>query len=90
MKAYERLLNYVVIKTPSDEESMTTPSSACQFDLAVKLKEEMIQLGLSDVVLDDKCYLYGKLPLQPPAMKMCLPSALSHIWILCPTFLLAL
>ena len=32
---------------------MTTPSSACQFDLAVKLKEEMIQLGLSDVVLDD-------------------------------------
>ncbi len=62
MKAYERLLNYVVIKTPSDEESMTTPSSACQFDLAVKLKEEMIQLGLSDVVLDDKCYLYGKLP----------------------------
>lgn len=62
MKAYERLLNYVVIKTPSDEESVTTPSSACQFDLAVKLKEEMIQLGLSDVVLDDKCYLYGKLP----------------------------
>lgn len=62
MKAYERLLNYVVIKTPSDENSTSVPSSSCQFEFAKKLKDEMCVLGMSDVVLDNMCYLYGKLP----------------------------
>ena len=62
MKAYERLLNYVVVRTPSDENSETVPSSTCQFDLARLLEAEMKDLGLTDVVLDDQCYLYGKLP----------------------------
>ena len=44
MKAYERLLKYAVIKTPSDETSTSTPSSACQFDLANLLKKEMEKL----------------------------------------------
>ena len=44
MKAYERLLKYAVIKTPSDESSDSTPSSACQFDLANLLKKEMEKL----------------------------------------------
>ena len=39
MNAYERLLKYVVIRTPSNEESETTPSSQCQFDLANVLKK---------------------------------------------------
>ena len=39
MKAYERLLKYAVIKTPSDESSDSTPSSACQFDLGQSFKE---------------------------------------------------
>ena len=62
MKAYERLLKYVTFRTPSDENSKTVPSSDCQFKLAEYLKDEMQQLGLSDIVLDDMCYLYGKLP----------------------------
>ena len=62
MKAYERLLKYVTFRTPSDENSETTPSSACQFELAKYLKNEMEGLNLSDIVLDDMCYLYGKLP----------------------------
>lgn len=62
MKAYERLLNYVKILTPSNENSQTVPSSDCQFDLARILEKEMNKLGLTDVYLDDKCYLYGKLP----------------------------
>lgn len=65
MKAYERLLKYVVVRTPSDENSETVPSSLCQFDLARLLKDEMEGLGLTDVVLDDQCYLYGKLPATP-------------------------
>lgn len=62
MKAYERLLKYVVVRTPSDENSETVPSSQCQFDLARILEVEMKELGLKDVHLDDQCYLYGNLP----------------------------
>ena len=39
MNVYERLLKYVVIRTSSNEESDTTPSSQCQFDLANVLKK---------------------------------------------------
>ena len=62
MKAYERLLKYAVIKTPSDETSTSTPSSACQFDLANPLKKEMEALGVSDIQLTDNCFHYGNLP----------------------------
>lgn len=62
MKAYERLLKYVVVRTPSDENSETVPSSQCQFNLAKVLETEMKELGLKDVHLDDSCYLYGNLP----------------------------
>ncbi|MCQ2507436.1 MAG: peptidase T [Dorea sp.] len=65
MKAYERLLKYVVIKTPSDEHSTASPSSACQFVLANALVKEMKEMGLSDVFLDEHCYVYGKLPATP-------------------------
>ena len=49
MKAYERLLNYVKILTPSNENSQTVPSSDCQFDLARVLENEMKELGHSNV-----------------------------------------
>ena len=62
MKAYERLLKYVAIRTPSDENSSTVPSSQCQFDLAKVLETEMSELGLQDVQLTEQCYLYGHLP----------------------------
>lgn len=62
MRAYERLLKYVVIRTPSDENSTSSPSSQCQFSLANVLAEEMKALGLSDVNVDEHCYVYGKLP----------------------------
>ncbi len=62
MKVEERLLKYVTIWTTSDEESQTVPSSMRQFDLAKILEQEMKQLGLSNVLLTDQCYLYGLLP----------------------------
>ena len=65
MKAYERLLKYVVVRTPSDEESESVPTTKCQFDLAHLLVEEMKELGLTDVYVDDMCYVYGKLPATP-------------------------
>ena len=48
MRAYERLLEYVKVKTPSSEENMETPSSSCQFELAERLVGEMKELGLDE------------------------------------------
>ena len=59
MKAYERLLKYVKIYTTSDKESKTVPSTSRQFDLAKILVKEMKNIGIEDVKVDDKCYVYG-------------------------------
>lgn len=65
MRAYERFLNYVKIHTTSDENSNTTPSTRCQFDLAEILAEEMKKLGVKDVRVDENCYVYGAIPATP-------------------------
>lgn len=62
MRAYERLIEYVKVPTPSAEESTTHPTSQCQFDLANKLAEELKTLGALDVRVDGHCYVYGKIP----------------------------
>ena len=61
MRAYERLLKYVVVRTPSDENSQTVPSSPCQFELADLLVTELKALGIDNAYVDDKCFVYGKL-----------------------------
>ncbi len=62
MRAYERLLNYVVIHTTSDPSSDKTPSTSRQFDLAHKLAEEMKSIGIADASVDDHCYVTGHIP----------------------------
>ena len=62
MKAYERLLKYVAIDTPSNPESGLAPSSECQFDLAKLLVEELKALGVENARVDDKCYVYASIP----------------------------
>ena len=62
MKAYERLIRYAKIWTTSDDSSDTVPSTQRQFDLAQELEKEMISLGLSDVHVTDKSYVYGTIP----------------------------
>ena len=62
MKAYERLLSYVKIFTPSSEESTSSPSTQCQFDLACSLVKELTDLGISHVELAEHCYVYAHIP----------------------------
>ena len=62
MKAYERFLKYVAYPTMSCEGAGKTPSSDKQLVLARALYEELIELGLCDVVLDEYGYLYATLP----------------------------
>ena len=62
MTISERFLKYVSFPTMSDENSETVPSTDKQLVLSRYLAEELISLGLTDVELDDKGYLYATLP----------------------------
>jgi tripeptide aminopeptidase len=57
----ERFFSYVTIDTQSSEASESYPSTKKQLDLSMKLKEECIQMGLSDVVLNDWGYVLATL-----------------------------
>lgn len=65
MRAYERFLTYAAIRTPSDENSTTSPSSKCQFELADLLKGEMLAIGIADAHVTEYCYVYGTIPATP-------------------------
>jgi tripeptide aminopeptidase len=58
----DRFLRYVQINTQSNPASETCPSTSRQWDLAKVLKEELIALGLKEVVLDERAYLTATLP----------------------------
>ncbi len=58
----ERFLKYARIETTSSEETTTTPSSDCQFNLARLLVDELLELGLSDAQVDEHCYVTATLP----------------------------
>lgn len=62
MNIVDRFIKYVKIDTQSDENNSQTPSTQKQFNLARVVEQEMIEMGLSDVVLDDNCYLMATLP----------------------------
>ena len=58
----ERFLKYVSIDTQSDESSDTFPSSEKQLILLRMLHNDLIALGLSDVIMDEHGYVMGTLP----------------------------
>jgi len=65
MRAYERLLRYVKINTESADGTGTSPSTACQWDLARLLEGEMRELGLQDVKISEFGVVTGVLPPTP-------------------------
>ncbi len=69
MTITERFLKYVSFHTTSDENTGTTPSTEGQMVFARYLKEELEQIGLTEVTLDENGYLMATLaaaPLNPP------------------------
>ncbi|MCQ2127276.1 MAG: peptidase T [Bacteroidaceae bacterium] len=62
MDLIKRFLGYTAVDTQSSEESETVPSTAKQMNLARLLKEEMEQMGLSEVSMDEMGYVYATLP----------------------------
>lgn len=74
-EAKARFLRYVQIDTQSDPESKKHPSSDGQWNLAKVLKQELEAVGLTDVVLDQHCYVYATRPgsagVRAPAITLC-------------------
>ncbi len=62
MNVTERFLKYVSFDTRSDPKSGTHPSSARQLVLANELKAELEAMGLDEVYLDERGYVYGVVP----------------------------
>ena len=62
MELLDRFLRYVAVPTNSDEESESCPSTAKQLVLARMLKEELEELGLADVRMTEKGYVYASVP----------------------------
>ncbi|MCG9677393.1 peptidase T [Vibrio sp. Isolate24] len=58
----QRFLRYVTFNTQSNPSSSKCPSSEGQRTFAQFLQQELIELGLSDVSLDENGYLMAKLP----------------------------
>ncbi|WP_026858608.1 peptidase T [Jeotgalicoccus psychrophilus] len=58
----ERLSRYAKIDTQSDASSETVPSTDKQWNLLKELETELNAIGMSDVNLDDKGYLFAALP----------------------------
>ena len=62
MDIVDRFIKYARIDTQSDESSTQTPSTQKQFNLAKEVEKEAVEMGLSDVSLDNNCYLTATLP----------------------------
>ncbi|RXG28902.1 peptidase T [Leeuwenhoekiella palythoae] len=58
----KRFISYVTIDTQSDENSSSTPSTQKQWDLANKLHQELLAMGLDDVSIDQNGYIMATLP----------------------------
>lgn len=61
MNTCERFLKYVSFPTSSDEFSESVPSTHKQKILGQYIADELAEMGMEDVILDDKGYVYAKL-----------------------------
>jgi len=77
-RVVERFLKYVSFETTSDENSGTAPSSSKELLLAEYIRKELEELGLSEVRMDDKGYVYAVLPASPGTKAPCI-GFISHM-----------
>jgi tripeptide aminopeptidase len=57
-----RFIKYCKFETTSDPNSKTTPSTTSQFGLAKEIEKDLKKLGISEVIVDEKCVLYATIP----------------------------
>jgi len=57
-----RFIKYIKIDSQSDPQSSSTPSTKKQWDIAILLKSELEDIGLSEVSIDKNAYVMATLP----------------------------
>jgi tripeptide aminopeptidase len=58
----DRFISYISIDTESDAQSDTTPSTQKQWQLARLLHDQLLEMGMSDVSIDEHAYIMATLP----------------------------
>ncbi len=58
----KRFLDYISYDTHSDPESGKHPSTLSQLDFSHKIAKELKNMGMTDVVVDEKAYVMATLP----------------------------
>ena len=61
-KIIDRFISYIKIDTESDPKNREFPSTKKQWNLAKLLVKELHEIGMTDVTLDDNCYIMATLP----------------------------
>tara|TARA_R110001632_G_scaffold178480_4_gene298250 strand:- start:4193 stop:5434 length:1242 start_codon:yes stop_codon:yes gene_type:complete len=61
-KIINRFISYVTVDTESDPNNPAFPSTEKQWDLAKILVKELTDIGMSDITLDENCYIMATLP----------------------------
>lgn len=79
MELKDRFLKYVAYDTQSDENSITFPSTDKQLVLLRALKEEMTELGLTEVTIDQHGYVMGTIPASEGYEKAPVVGFISHV-----------
>jgi tripeptide aminopeptidase len=78
-EAVERLVRYAKLETTSDRHIEAIPSTAVQWELARLLVQELKELGISDVSLDEHCYLIARVPASAGREKSPVIGLMAHI-----------
>ena len=74
-----RFPRYAAITTTSDRHSGETPTTACQWDLIRLLEKELKELGIADLVVDEKGFLIARIPANKAAAGAARIGLMAHV-----------
>lgn len=75
----DRFLQYVKFDTQSDELTQMTPSTPGQMIFAQHLRDQLTNLGLSEITLDENGYLMASLPATPGCENVPVVGFIAHL-----------
>jgi tripeptide aminopeptidase len=78
-KLLERFIRYAKVETTSRPESKSSPSTSCQWDLLKLLKQELAEIGASDITLDENGYIIARIPASPGYEEVPTIGFLAHV-----------